>query len=460
MKLAFDAAVAATHATVFDPCASLPPMRVVTDTRTLQRGDTYLALRGERFDGHDYVAEAIAKGAAAVIIDKSTARVGGTTTLLVANTLAALMSLAGLARGSFAGRVLAITGSNGKTTTKALLAQLLARRYGDRVLASPANDNNEIGVSTLLLAASNDAHDLLVVEMGARHVGDIEALVAIAKPQFGILTNIGEAHLEIMGSREALAKTKWALFGGGARAILNADDAESRERAPRLAQPPHWFAAMDEDRILSLNGASTVLVGASRLIAQSAAGAREERSVDVRVAGAHNRANLAAALAGALELGLDLDMLAAAIPTLVLPPGRFESISLASGVRLVYDAYNANLSGMLAALGAFAQEAAARRIAVLGSMAELGDGAPAMHVRVGAAAVAAKIEWLIVRGDFASDIAQGARDAGLSSERIVVAATNQAAAGWLREHTCVGDLVLLKGSRKYTLEEIVAELRT
>ena len=143
----------------------------------------------------------------------------GTTTLVVENTLQAFLALASASRALFRGRVLAITGSAGKTTTKAFAAQLLAVRYGARILAAPANENNEIGVSKLLLAADNDKHDVLVIEMGARHYGDIETLARAARPDLAILTNVGDAHLEIMGSRERLEETKWAIFSTGARAI-------------------------------------------------------------------------------------------------------------------------------------------------------------------------------------------------------------------------------------------------
>ena len=162
------------------------------------------------------------RGAAMVVIDEPQARVEGTPAMLVERTNDAYMALAGAARSLFTGRVIAITGSAGKTTTKVLLKQLLATRYGDRVLAAPANENNEVGVSRLLLNLSNERHDVAVVEMGARHAGDIAQLVAIARPEIGVLTNVGEAHLEIMGSRRELEDTKWAIFGLGARAVINA----------------------------------------------------------------------------------------------------------------------------------------------------------------------------------------------------------------------------------------------
>lgn len=458
MMLSLDVAINATSGAIFDRDAAPNGLRVVTDTRTLAVGDTFLALRGERFDGHAYIGEAIARGARLAIIDDPAVRVAGTATLVVEDTLRAYMALARAARDQFRGTVIGITGSAGKTTTKVFTTQLLAQRYGHRVIAAPANENNEIGVSKLLLAATNEAHDAIVVEMGARHYGDVATLVAVAKPQVGILTNIGEAHVEIMGSRERLEETKWGLFSGGARAVLNARDHASTTRASSLPERPHWFFAGAAGEDFPANGRVTALLGTGQLVDVDGECTRTH-AVEVHVPGAHNRANLAAAIAGAMELDVAIEQIVAAIPTLRLPEGRFEPITLPSGTRLIYDAYNANASGMVAALDAFCEEAGTRHIAVLGSMAELGEEAPALHEQVGAHAAARKVDVLLVGGEYARELSEGAARAGLSSERIVPFATNSQAAAWLRRHLREGDVVLLKGSRKYKLEEIVEELR-
>jgi len=180
--------------------------------------------------------------------------------------------------------------------------------------------------------------------------------------------------------------------------------------------------------------------------------------VDVRLPGAHNRANLAAAIAGARDLGVPLDAIVEAVPGLGLPKGRYEAVEIAGRPRMIYDAYNANASGMIAALDAFAGEAAARRIAVLASMAELGGESKTLHERVGEHA-AALVDVLLLRGEYAGDVARGAQRAGLDADRIVRVETNAQAAQWLRQHARADDVVLLKGSRKYKLEEIVEELR-
>jgi UDP-N-acetylmuramoyl-tripeptide--D-alanyl-D-alanine ligase len=450
-------ALAATKAALFDADAAPQMLRVSTDTRTIERGDAFVALRGERFDGHDFISQAVSRGAALVVIDRPAAHPSGVATMLVEDTKAAYMALAGAARSIFEGRVIAVTGSAGKTTTKALLAQLLACKYGNRVLVAPENENNEIGVSRLFLRVSNEAHDVAVVEMGARRYGDIAVLVEIARPQIGIVTNIGEAHVEIMGSRERLEETKWSIFCGGARAVLNAADAVSRGRAESLAGPTHWFAAQLPTNASQLE-TLTAFDGERRLIARRGR-RRAEYEVEVRLPGLHNRANLAAAIAGALELDVPLEGMLAQIPLVQLPAGRYDRIDVESGIHLIYDAYNANASAMIAALDAFASETASRRIAVLASMAELGDESKELHERVGAHA-AGRVDILLVRGEHAEDLARGAKRAGLEPRQIVFVETNARAVRWIRDHTGPDDVVLLKGSRKYKLEEIVEELRT
>ncbi|HTU70280.1 MAG TPA: UDP-N-acetylmuramoyl-tripeptide--D-alanyl-D-alanine ligase [Candidatus Baltobacteraceae bacterium] len=458
MKLPFDEAAKVTHGVIFEIERAPERIEISTDTRTLEPGQAFLALRGQRFDGNLYTQDAVERGATALIVDDPDAVIPGIATIVVESTLDALLALAAAARNRFAGSVLAITGSAGKTTTKAFAAQLLALRYGARVLSTPANENNEIGVSKVLLAAEGAEHDVLVIEMGARHYGDIEKLVRAARPDVAILTNIGDAHLEIMGSRERLEITKWALFSTGARAVLNAQDVASIRRAPSLSAPPHWFFTGGPGENVPMYGRVTALIGSRQWIEID--GEREHTyDVDARVPGAHNRANLAAAIAAAVELGVEPMQIAPAVAEIELPHGRYERIELENGVTLIYDAYNANAAGMMAALDAFAGEDAARRIALLASMAELGEGAADLHRRVGSHAAATKVDVMLVGGEFAGELALGARSAGLPSERIVPFVTNEQAAQWVRDHTRAGDAVLLKGSRKYKLEEIVEDLR-
>ncbi len=456
-------AAAATHARIIERDRLPARLQFSTDTRSIAPGDTYLALRGERFDGHAFVGDAIARGASALVVSDAAVVPAGIGALVVDDTTLAYLAFAGVARSALHARVAAITGSAGKTTTKAFLTQILERATNALVASTIANENNEIGVAKLLLSAPPDAA-YVVVEFGARHYGEIAPLAHAAQPDVAILTNVGEAHLEIMGSRERLAETKWGIFSTGAHAVLCADDAVSRERAPRLTGGITWFGAHPDE--LTLRGGerfvSLARVGDvdPRDVLSIAAGSGEAQRfpTDVTVGGEHNRANVLAASAGALALGLEPQAIARALPGLVLPSGRYERID-AGGVSIVYDAYNASMSGTLATLASFAREPVARRIAVLSSMAELGEDAPEMHARVGAAAAQSNLDVLLVGGDYMADLARGARENGFDRTRIVPFASNALAVAWLRANVREGDLVLLKGSRRYRLEEIVEGLR-
>ena len=458
MNVPAEEAIAACGARVLGADALPAMLHFATDTRTLAPGDAFVALRGERFDGHDYVREALARGASALVVDDPDVVPGGAPALLVENTTQAYLSFAGVARRHSRARVVAITGSAGKTTTKAFLAQILERTVEGSVFATPANENNEIGVAKLFLGLPAEAA-YVVVEFGARHPGEIEPLARVAQPEVAVLTNIGEAHLEIMGSREQLAQTKWGIFATGGLRVLAADDAMSIEMAAAEDAPTLWFAAREAfaGAAAAPTGRSILLSGREQLVAR-ADGIVHACETDVRVAGEHNLGNVAAAAAAAVALGVDLSAVAAALRTLELPKGRYERI-VCGDFALLYDAYNASRSGMLATLASFARERATRRIAVLGSMAELGETAAAMHAEAGAAAASARVDVLLVGGDFAADLARGAREAGLAAAKIVPFASNAEALAWLRKEIRPDDLVLLKASRRYKFEEIRDGLR-
>ena len=452
MRLPTNDALAAIGGLVVNRERLPATIAVSTDTRAIRPSETFLALRGERFDGHRFVADAVARGASAVIVDDAAALPEGQAGIIVADTLAAYLALGGLARERVRGPVIAITGSTGKTTTKMFAVRAL-EAAGRRVTATPENENNEIGVAKFLLSLDNGDERVAIVEFGARKYRDLDALVRAARPDIGLLTNIGEAHLEIMGSRERLAETKWGLFASGARPVLNLADAASRERATELSQAPVWFG-IDAER--PGDGARAVIVRLDDLLA-IADGDIRALPLHVDVPGDYNRRNLAAALAAAWAVGVDPATVVGASPQFVLPHGRYERMRISGGPTVIYDAYNASMSGALATLATFARERAPRRIVVLGSMAELGAEAPAMHARVGAAAAAAA-DIVLVGGDFAGALADGARAGGLAPDALVMYRTNDEAIAWLREHAHSDDLVLLKGSRMYRMEQIVAGL--
>jgi UDP-N-acetylmuramoyl-tripeptide--D-alanyl-D-alanine ligase len=455
MKLPVLEAIAATRAHVIEPDALPTDLTVRTDTRALERGEAFLALRGERFDGHAYVAEAFARGAACAIVEDRAVVPTGRAALVVPSTLQAYLDLAGLARARIRGTVVGITGSTGKTTTKQFLLGLL-RGAGIAAVATPENENNEVGVAKFLCGLADADERVAIVEMGARKHRDLDVLVAAARPDVGLLTNVGEAHLEIMGTRERIAETKWALPAGSRRAVLSLDDEVSRSRAASLLAEPIWYG-IDDER--PPPGARAVVIEPDAVCTIAAGGSTQTHRISIGFPGDHNRRNLAGAFAAALQcadgaLGsAAAASLAAAVASLVLPHGRYEIVELAGGIRVVFDAYNASLSGTLATLGTFARENASRRIAVLGSMAELGGDAPAMHQKIGE--LAGRLDVVLAGGTFAADTARGVESVGGA---VVRYATNVDAVAWLRANVRSGDAILLKGSRVYKMEQIAEAL--
>jgi UDP-N-acetylmuramoyl-tripeptide--D-alanyl-D-alanine ligase len=456
MKLPLEALIESSNAEVRKRELLPESASISTDTRTLALGELYLALRGENFDGHEFVGAALERGACGVVVSDPAAIPAGAPALVVAETLGAYHGFASRARARLSARVIAVTGSTGKTTTKEFIAQLLEAAGMGPVEATPANENNEFGVPKFFLGLEPSVR-AVVVELGARHPGDILPLTRIARPDIALVTNIGEAHLQIMGSREKLATTKFEIFTTGAQPVLNADDDESLARGSMLGRRPWWFVvrgravhALPKGRVVALLGRETLVVREP--------GETRHYAVECAIPGDHNLPNVAAAVAALLAAGAPAQAIVDAVPSLSLPSGRYERLRVGD-FDVIHDAYNASLSGTLATLRSFSQEGATRRIAVLGSMAELGSEAPAMHERVGAAAVACGLAALLVGGEHAGDLARGARAKGFPEVRLVTFAQNADAVAWLRANARPGDVVLLKASRRYHLEDVLEGLR-
>lgn len=456
MSLSFARFLEKSGGRILKDAASLPAQfRPSTDSRTLASGETFVCLRGPNFDGHDYIAQAISRGAAAILIDDDSkvSRPERVPVVRVGDVKEAYLIGATTARRAFAGQVIAITGSNGKTTTKEFAAQIIGAQR--RVLATPQNENNELGVAKLCYQLNSEA-EVAVVEFGARHPGEIAQLVDIAAPDIGVLTNIAEAHLEFFSDQAELARTKFAIFSKGARAVCNAADVWSRMLAAeagvdgkalwvRLVGDPVMSGIMLEAG-LPKDGQLAVTFGASHAFA------------GWRLVGEHHLRDALQAAGAAILAGVAFEDALAQLQGLRLPPGRFELHHAPSGATIVYDAYNASPSSMMHALRSFAELPATRRIAVLGSMAELGAQAERHHEAVGAAAVDAGIGILYVGGPFAAALAGGAKRAGMSAENVIAFASNDEIADRLRRTLAPGDCVLLKGSRVQKMEEILARV--
>lgn len=426
-----------------------------TDSRTLGPGEVFVCLRGPNFDGHDYVGQAIDRGAAAIVADKREKLAGaaGVPVILVADAKAAYLRGATAARKLARATVIGVTGSVGKTTTKSMCAQLLERKR--RTLATPQNENNEIGVSKLCYLL-DEAVEVAVIEMGARGPGQIAELVDIAAPDIGVLTGVGEAHLEFFDDKAALAATKFALFEKGARPVLSAADEWSRMLAAeaRIDRTALWVRLCGDPQC----GDFRLEAGVPKDSRVALTFGASHAYASWHLIGEHHLRDALLAAGATIMAGLSFEEAIAGFESLRLPPGRFEMHAMPCGAVIVYDAYNASPTSVAHALRAFAEVPAERRIAVLGSMAELGSEANAQHEAAGAAAARSGIDVLYCGGTFAAALAAGARKAGMTAAQVTTFANNSEVASGLRSRLGSGDSVLLKGSRVQRMEEILAAL--
>ncbi|HJV04962.1 MAG TPA: UDP-N-acetylmuramoyl-tripeptide--D-alanyl-D-alanine ligase [Actinomycetota bacterium] len=421
--------------------------RVAVDSHEVTGGDLFVALRGERVDGHDFVDGAFAAGAAAALVDRPVARPH----VLVADTEDALRRLAVDERTAMSATVIGITGSTGKTSVKDLTAAILGMRF--RVSASPRSFNTEVGVPVTLLNADPEA-DVVVCEMGSRGLGHIRSLTEVARPVVGVVTNVGLAHLEMFGSPENVANAKAELveaLPAAGTAVLNADDPVVRSFAERTAARVVLFGTEEgtdvrgEDLRLDETGRPSFTL-------RTADGAER---VDLPVAGEHMAWNALAAAGAGVALGLTAGECAAGLKEARISGWRMEIVEASAGYRIVNDAYNANPTSMAAALKAAAWMARdGRSIAVLGHMAELGPIADREHERVGELAARLGIDRLVVVGPEARRIAVGAIREGVEPDRVTEVASVEEAASAVREAVRPGDVVLLKGSRVAGLERV------
>lgn len=413
---------------------------VCTDSRRLAHGCLFVALRGATFDGHAFAAAALAQGAAAVLVDHRPAGVDADRALVVPDTLRALGDLAAFTRRRWGGRVAAITGSNGKTTTKELLAAICEQAWPGRVLKTRGNENNLVGLPLTVFRLSG-GEAAAVLEMGMNAFGEIARLTEIAAPDVGVITNVGPAHLEGVGSLDGVQRAKGELFAGmpaqGTIAV-NMDDPRVVAAAAAFAGRRVEFGAGRAVRAEAIDDRGVDGV-AFRLHVDAAAAA-----VRLRAAGRHNVANALGAAAAAHALGIDLAAIAAGLAAAEPPKMRMQVVRLGNGVTVINDAYNANPGSTMAALDAVGR-LPGRAVAALGEMRELGAESAALHAAVGAHAVAAGVAWVLAVGPGAEPIAEGARRAGAAA--VDVCADAAAAAALLAARWQAGDTILVKGSR-------------
>ncbi len=424
-------------------------LRVSTDSRDIRAGDLFVALKGERFDGHDYAEQALAQGAACVLVEAGRLPALAGNRIEVADTLAALGQLAAFWRRQFSAPVVGITGTNGKTSVKEMLAAILRSKVGDAaVLATAGNLNNHIGVPLMLLRLRAE-HQFAVLEMGMNHFGEIRYLTKMAKPDVAVVNNAGAGHLEFLGSVEGVAQAKGEIFEGLAadgRAVVNGDDAYAAL----------WRGLAGHRAVLAfgLNGgdahAEQLQIEAlqSRFTLRLPSGRAD---VLLKVPGEHNVRNALAAAAAAHALGLTPAEIAAGLASYAGTKGRLQQKQAANGALVIDDSYNANPNSMRAAVDVLAAQAAPR-VLVLGDMGEIGSDIAEHHRAIGAYAQAAGIERLFATGE---------------QMQQAVAAFG-AGANWFANHTALlralnteltpTSTVLVKGSRFMQMERVVNEL--
>ena len=430
--------------------------RICTDSRQAQAGDLFFALRGERFDGHDFLDEVARKKVAAVVVERAKAPAAelGCAVLTVEDTRRALGQLGSRYRAEFDLPMVAVCGSNGKTTTKELLAAILREKFG--TLWSEASFNNDIGVPLTLLRLQRD-HGAAVLEAGTNHPGELAPLLRMIQPQFGILTSLGREHMEFFGDMAGVVEEEGCLaqvLPAHGKLILHGDS----EWTGRIIQRTRahvvqvGFGAQNDWRATDVAADETG-------VTFGVISPRPEFNGEYRVnlLGRHQAINALLAMAMGAELGLDAEQARRGLAA--CKPGKLRlQIWEANGVRVLDDSYNANADSMLAALQTLHDlPACGRRIAVLGDMAELGEHSAAAHEEIGRRVAELGLSQLIAVGQWAGQMANAARAGGVKavSEFAEVAA----AAAAIKKLVRPGDVVLLKASRAVGLERVGEGLR-
>jgi len=425
------------------------------DSRTVNAGELFFAVRGERLDGHDFIEAALKRGAIAAVVSR--ARVAtlpdsvlAVPLLIAEDTLAALQSLAAHVRRHWGRRLVAVTGSAGKTTTKEAAAAALGAAF--HVLKSQGNLNNGFGLPLQLLRLEPE-HEFAVIEMGMNHLGEIAALARIAAPDWGVVTNVGTAHIENFSEGQAgIARAKFelvaALPANGA-AFLNCDDAYVSQFGRDFQGRVIYFGAgpCADPQILEttedLEGLHVRFRARDR-----------EGHLTLHLLGAHNASNAMAGLAVALEAGVDFDAAVSALESLSAQAMRGQVIEI-DGATILNDSYNSNPEALRSMIRTLASRPAGRRILVGGEMLELGEQGPALHAACGRAAAEAGLDLVAgVQGN-AEHLAAAACRGGVAS---VFLPDVEAAGRWLKQNLQPGDVVLVKGSRGVHLERAIAAL--
>jgi UDP-N-acetylmuramoyl-tripeptide--D-alanyl-D-alanine ligase len=431
------------------------------DSRKIGGQDIFVAIRGERFDGHDFIPDVLNAGVKSVVIEKNgwgkipaiNAATGDIVCVVVENTIVALGDLARFRRQSTPVKVAAITGSNGKTTTKEMTAAVLCRRFD--VLPTPGNFNNEIGLP-LTLFSLNPGHQWAVLELGMNHPGEIGRLADICEPDIGIITNVGPSHLEGLGSVDAIARAKGELLEkivSGGTAVLNADDPRVLALAEGTRAGVLFYGQSEKAVIRGEN-----IENRGNCVRFELVLAEERVGVTLNMPGMFMVSNALAAAAAGYLAGLSAEEIKDGLESVTPVKGRMNIHKTVSGLFIIDDTYNANPNSTAAAISTLASlSRKGRSAAVLGDMLELGDSAKPLHADLGKIVSDAGIGKLFLYGQYADTVARGAVAAGMEPDDIFCG-TRKELLGELKNWGNPGDWILIKGSRSMHMEVIVENL--
>jgi len=431
------------------------------DSRTIEPQNLFIAIIGEQFDGHDFIKQAIDKGASCVVISENRLKnkeipyissTSGKRAVLVKDTRTALQDIAKWYRDKFNVKIVAITGTNGKTTTKEMIAEVLSKKY--KVLRSEKSFNNQIGVPLTVLKITPET-EVLVLELGMNQPGEIEVLTRMANPDLGLITNISPAHLEFMGSLEKIAQAKFELLDNmdeKGNIVLNADDPWLSKRAKTEKRKVYTFGLEKEADF----AASNIVQNGNGFFSFSANGTVP---ISLKLLGKHNIYNALAAFSVGSILKVENEKIKEALEDYTPVQLRME-LSEVDGIKILNDSYNANPTSMGMALETLkGMKTSGNKVAVLGDMLELGEKSLEFHKKIGEKVKECEIDYLFTFGVLSSGIAQGAKDNGFEKKNIFSFQDKKSLLEKLLEILKPGDVVLFKGSRKMGLEEIVDGLK-
>jgi len=428
---------------------------VSTDTRRIKGGELFVAIKGQRFDGHNFILDAVSRGAGGILVQEGCIvnpnfKMREISLISVADSIKALGDIANFHRSKFTIPLIGITGSNGKTTTKEMLSAILAKKMG--TLKNFGTENNNIGVP-LTLMRLNPGHKIAVLEMGTNHLGEIRRLSEIAKPSMAVITNIGPSHLEYLKDEDTVFKAKSEILeylGDNAKVIINGDDdllkkAKIRQKIVKFGLNKS-FDFYADDINLEPDGINFKLNG--------------KHDINLAFVGRHNIYNALAAIAASWDFGISIDDIREALSEFRGPNMRME-VKRLGNIKIINDTYNSNPSSMKQAIEALRDMTAkGRKILVAGDMLELGTLSGRFHHLVGRQAAESGIDFIIAVGKLAEHVARGAQEAGMSQKKTKTCNLTKEACQAVLNLIKKGDTVLVKGSRAMKMEQIIEELET